>query len=338
MNTITRFLIGFLLLIPYFVISQAPVAFFSAQIDSSCGYTLTNSFTDFSTNSPTHWKWYFPDATPDTSTLRNPTNIQYNGYGCYSVKLVVSNQYGSDSLTKNNYICLDSMPKIVIKGTFDICQGGSAIDTIIANGDTTYYHIIGIVSQTYTIMVHNGACVKDTSLTIHVDTMPILAFKGNTSICIGDTTTIYASSKNDGYKYLWSTGSTTDSIVVIGIKPGNYIYYLTVSKGGCSRDSLPITVKVLDCYAGIENYKGHLGEIGVFPNPNKGIFTLSLLNVNIACDVEIYNILGEQVYQSIINSANTEINLNNQPEGIYLYRVIRENGDLVGEGKLVKQQ
>lgn len=337
MNTITRFLIGFLLLIPYFVISQAPVAFFSAQIDSSCGYTLTNSFTDFSTNSPTHWKWYFPGATPDTSTLRNPTNIQYNGYGCYNVKLVVSNQYGSDSLTKSNYVCLDSMPKIVIKGDFDLCQGGSTTATIIVNGDTTYYNLTAVVTKTYTFTVHKGACFKDTSITVHVDTMPTFVLRGKTSICIGDTTIIHAYSRNDGYKYLWSTGSTSDSIVIIGTKPGNYTYYLTISKGGCSRDSLPITINVLNCYAGIENYNGPLGEIGIFPNPNNGTFMLSLLNVNVACNVEIYNILGEQVYQSIINSANTEINLNNQPEGIYLYRVIRENGDLVGEGKLVKQ-
>jgi hypothetical protein len=53
--------------------------------------------------------------------------------------------------------------------------------------------------------------------------------------------------------------------------------------------------------------------------------------------IEIYNVLGENVYQSKINSTNTEINLN-QPNGIYFYRVITESGSLLGEGKIVIQK
>jgi PKD repeat protein len=336
MNNLTRFLIGFLLLIPCLLISQAPVANFSALIDSSCGPTLSESFTDFSSNNPTHWKWYFPGATPDTSTLRNPTNIQYKGYGCYSVKLVVSNKSGSDSLTKSNYVCLDSMPKIVIKGVFDLCHGSSTTDTIIVNGDTTYYNITGVVTKTYTFTVHNGACFKDTSLTIHVDTMPTFAFSGKTSICVGDTTVIYARSKNGKYK--WSTGSTADSIVVIGKKPGNYTYYLSISKGGCSRDSTEITVKVYDC-TGIDNYSNP-SEFRIYPNPSNGIFILQTVSEHPIANsyIEVYNALGQQVYRSRINTNSTEINLNGQSQGVYLYRIITETGELVGKGKLVLQK
>ena len=45
--------------------------------------------------------------------------------------------------------------------------------------------------------------------------------------------------------------------------------------------------------------------------------------------------LGEKVYQSKISSAKTEINLNENPQGIYFYRVIKENGAVIGNGKLI---
>jgi trimeric autotransporter adhesin len=76
-------------------------------------------------------------------------------------------------------------------------------------------------------------------------------------------------------------------------------------------------------------------EIMVFPNPNDGQFTLSISNVNEKCSIEIYNVLGETTYGAKVSSGNTEINLSGQPNGVYLYRVLNEDGGLVGEGKLV---
>ena len=90
--------------------------------------------------------------------------------------------------------------------------------------------------------------------------------------------------------------------------------------------------------ASLNNIHEGSGLINVYPNPNNGKFTLSPSNVNAACNVEIYNILGENIYQSRLNANSTEINLSGQPEGIYLYRVISENGNLIGEGKIIIQQ
>jgi hypothetical protein len=47
--------------------------------------------------------WSFPGGTPETSTAANPV-VTYNTAGTYNVKMVVSNQYGKDSLTKNSLI------------------------------------------------------------------------------------------------------------------------------------------------------------------------------------------------------------------------------------------
>jgi hypothetical protein len=51
--------------------------------------------------------------------------------------------------------------------------------------------------------------------------------------------------------------------------------------------------------------------------------------------IKIYNILGENIYQTILYSNTTEINLSAQPQGMYLYRVMKGDGSLVGEGKVI---
>lgn len=74
----------------------------------------------------------------------------------------------------------------------------------------------------------------------------------------------------------------------------------------------------------------------VFPNPNSGTFTLSLSNVTEKCNVEIYNMVGEKVFSqlSIVNYP-LSIDLTGQPSGIYLYRVLKEDGGVVGSGKVI---
>jgi trimeric autotransporter adhesin len=79
-------------------------------------------------------------------------------------------------------------------------------------------------------------------------------------------------------------------------------------------------------------------KIRVFPNPSNGVFNLYLSNTNNKCNIEIFNYLGENIYNAKMNSGNTEINLGAQPNGVYLYRVLRETGGLVGEGKVIVEK
>jgi PKD repeat protein len=62
---------------------------------------LTVQFTDTSTNAPTSWLWTFGDGS--TSTLQNPTHT-YIAAGGYTVSLNATNAYGSDTMTRANYI------------------------------------------------------------------------------------------------------------------------------------------------------------------------------------------------------------------------------------------
>ena len=89
---------------------------------------------------------------------------------------------------------------------------------------------------------------------------------------------------------------------------------------------------------GINNVTAQSAGITVFPNPSNGMFTFQWVVISGECSVEIYNVLGEQVKSFELSGQRNEVDLSSQPRGIYLYRVIANNGSLIGEGKLVVQK
>ena len=88
----------------------------------SCNTTTGNApfsvnFYDQSTNSPSLWFWEFGDG--NTSNLQNPNHTYYSS-GAYTVKLTASNDDGSDSETKSNFIIVnepDHHPTLILKLT-----------------------------------------------------------------------------------------------------------------------------------------------------------------------------------------------------------------------------
>ena len=91
----------------------------------------------------------------------------------------------------------------------------------------------------------------------------------------------------------------------------------------------PLEVNQLE----IRNYK-----LEVYPNPNNGNFTVLLKGISPKNQITIFNILGEQVYQSSLNATSNQIEMSCKADGLYLYRVITETGELVGQGKFVIQK
>jgi hypothetical protein len=134
------------------------------------------------------------------------------------------------------------------------------------------------------------------------------------------------------YAYAWTNGSTSYYIPdVCGTKQ-----YCCVIKDaqGCSDTECVEIVNV----TGVNNIAAAgAGKVTVYPNPTSGQFTIQLTGISSQWSVEVYNVLGEKVYsQAGITNATSNINLGNQPNGIYLYRVIsNENSSMVGQGKIV---
>lgn len=83
---------------------NSPVATFTA-IPTSGKPPLTVNFADQSTNNPTNWFWDFGDG--NTSNVQNPIHT-YTVNGNYSVSLSVTNQYGSNTQTKESFIVVSN--------------------------------------------------------------------------------------------------------------------------------------------------------------------------------------------------------------------------------------
>jgi beta propeller repeat protein len=77
-----------------------PQAAFTANITTG-NAPLSVSFTDNSTGQSLSWHWNFGDKT--TSTDKNPVHT-YKNSGKYTVTLTVTNEGGSNTVTKTNYI------------------------------------------------------------------------------------------------------------------------------------------------------------------------------------------------------------------------------------------
>ena len=101
---------------------EAPIANFSATPTSGTA-PLNVNFSDESENNPISWQWDFGDG--NTSTQQNPS-YTYNDDGNYTVSLIVSNNDGSDTKTKTNYINVDGGTA----GTFTDPRDGQTYDLI----------------------------------------------------------------------------------------------------------------------------------------------------------------------------------------------------------------
>ncbi|HLZ16122.1 MAG TPA: PKD domain-containing protein, partial [Cyclobacteriaceae bacterium] len=98
-------MIAGLLLFHYEADAQVRAAF-SANALAGCS-PLAVQFQDMSSGNPVSWKWDLGNGT--VSSFQNPSTIYYIP-GTYTVKLVVSNGQGSDSMIRQQYITVYGSP------------------------------------------------------------------------------------------------------------------------------------------------------------------------------------------------------------------------------------
>ncbi len=125
---------------------------------------------------------------------------------------------------------------------------------------------------------------------------------------------------------------------------GNILFGMT-SAGGAYGHGVIFKIDSNSTLA-VNEPKSNQCLIIIFPNPSNGLFTLSLSNINARpdepfgrekCTIEIYNVMGQKVLTQILRSSQNDkvMDLSNQPNGVYFYRVLKEDGSIIGEGKVV---
>jgi len=82
-------------------------------------------FFDESAGVPETWSWEFEGGTPHLSSLQNPI-VTFSTPGTYTVYLIVTNDFGTDTETKTDYITVTSTPApwVLFSASTDyICKG-----------------------------------------------------------------------------------------------------------------------------------------------------------------------------------------------------------------------
>lgn len=102
------FLLAMFTLLISFSSRAQPAAQFTATPQSGCAPLLV-SFQDQSTGNPTQWRWDLGNST--ISFLRNPVATYFNP-GTYTVKLVVQNASGIDSIIKTQFVTVQAQPAV----------------------------------------------------------------------------------------------------------------------------------------------------------------------------------------------------------------------------------
>ncbi len=132
---------------------------------------------------------------------------------------------------------------ITAAGSTTICNGNSVM--LNGSGGTTYLwqpssaitsSVSATLAGTYTLTAYNN-CGSDTAtINVSVINSPLatITSTGSTTICVGDSLTLSA---NGGGTYLWSTGSTINSINI----NNQGLYYVIVSNI-CGSDTASINV------------------------------------------------------------------------------------------------
>jgi PKD repeat protein len=139
-----------------------PKTEFSIAQTTVCRDAAT-TLNDQSKYTPSQWKWRITPNTfrftnSTTQTSQNPSVI-FDEVGTYTISLVVSNVFGTDSLVKENYVEVKNAIKVLLSGTpvSSICGSSLNKFPLIASG-----------AQNYTYNVENTEKISYTS---HADTI-----------------------------------------------------------------------------------------------------------------------------------------------------------------------
>jgi PKD repeat protein len=316
--------------------SAPPVAAFTSNKISACK-TNPIDFYDNSTNLPYSWNWTFTGGNPATSTVQYPS-VTWANTGVYDVKLVVTNQAGTDSSVMTGYITIYPNPIAVAGNDTTMCKGDTIQlnasggqtyswnqQTYLSNPFTPNPLSFPNASKTFAVTVSDSNGCKSTDyIVVYVIQPP-----ANPTISVsGSQLLAYPASANFSYQWFYNglAIAGANSTTLIADSSGNYSVQISDTSGCFSLSSATLA------FVGI-NEINLLSGWNFYPNPARDVLNISAANnFSGALHVKIYSADGRLVKaeQFIVkNGENVQLKTNFAP-GIYLLDLRDSEGKFYG--------
>jgi PKD repeat protein len=296
-------------------------------------------FTDLSTNTPDYWLWTF---TPATVTYLNGTDensqnpeVMFDEVGLYTVQLIAANDGGEDTIIKVDYIEAREALSVVVTATPDeICVGEvSQLEAVPSGGTGTYTYswtsdpegfysdddnpvVTPDVTTTYFVEVDDGEHQVTGEVQVVVNPLPEITLGDwPEELCHVQEPPVQLTATPEGGTYS-GNAVTSDGVFSPEEAPlgWNAITYTYTDANGCTNSEVD-SIFVDDCVGLAEN--SFESNISIFPNPNKGSFTIdSPVAIN---ELDVIDTKGNVVF--IKNNPGKEIHISSISKGVYFVRI-----------------
>ncbi len=233
-------------------------------------------------------------------------SISVSQSGIYTV--TATNAEGC-SVTADVTVTVNPLPNVNISGNTTLCAGNST--TLTATGADSYTWSTGDNTASVSISAFGvytvtgtttAGCSGTANVTVLVSQLPVITITGETDICVGESTILTA---NGGETYLWSDGTTDNSITintagiyqVIGYNAAGCFSMADATVNVWQSATSEFSVECADsCYIWNDQAYCATGDYTQILQTVHGCDSLVTLHLTITVGVDDYNILDFKVY------------------------------------------
>ena len=282
---------------------------------------------------PFTFQWSSGDTTAQATQLST---------GTYTVTATDAN--GCTATNTVSVTSINAAPQLTVAQTNVSCFGGSdgAINltvqaatpvSIIWSNGVSAANLSNLQAGAYTAVVTDAnGCVSSTTVVISEPSTLTLIGSSTPALTNDGTASANVNGGTPPYNYIWNNGDTTQTIT--GLVSGTYQVTVT-DKNGCTTNGNVVVSQFTNTQQPMSN----LANFNVFPNPNRGTFTIDLdFSRNEQVEISIYNAVGQQVYTYTGENTTFDlpIDLGRQSNGVYFVTLTTNEGRAVKRVMITK--